>query len=496
MSRKEKPVHANSVAAEAVVIGGVLLNARSALPKVRSLLAAEDFYHPGNAAVFEAIVDADKRGEPIEPVTVVESMKRLGTLEKLTAFGGPDYLEELMGKVITVENVEFHAGIVAKKAERRRVQEQLSELAAKGLMLKTDDEEYLVEVEQAMLALNAQRRTGGKAHKIKATLREWEAQVGERYKLFREGKKGLVGVPTGFEHMDDLTGGFRAGDLIVMAARPRMGKTSVLVQILEGSARAGTACLIFSLEMSRYQLVERMVSGKGMINSVALRNGALEVEDWKAITRTTSDLSERPISIDDERGISISQLTSRARRWRSSVAKNAEHAIIAVDYLGLIAPDPDDRQASPYQQVTKASAALKTLAGNCDCPVIALAQLNRAVEAREDKHPQLADLRDSGAIEQDADIIGLLYRDEVYDKSPNNPHKGTAELTIAKFRGGPEATLWFNWEGRYTSFSTRWDPPEEKRAGRGGKSKGNTSTPPPPASYFNGAPPFTDEDYR
>jgi replicative DNA helicase len=474
-----RPEHAHSHEAEGEVIGAVLLHPRDSIAKVRALVGVEDFYHPGLAAVFEAIVECDKRGEPIEPVTVIESMKRLGTVEKLTAFGGPDYLIKLMGDVVTVENVEFIAGVVAKKAERRRVQEQLAALAAKGLDPEGDDDGYLVEVEQAMLQLNAERRTGGKAHALKQTLHEWERQIGERYKLHQQdGGNQIVGVPTGFEHFDEITGGLREGEFIVLAARPRMGKTSLAVQILEGSARKGTACLIFSLEMSRHQLVERMVSANGMVNSVSLRNGALTTDDWKAITRTTSTLSERPIRIDDERGISMAQLASRARRWRATTAKDAKHAMIAVDYLGLIQPDAEDRQATPYQQVSKLTRDLKTLAGNCGCPVIALAQLNRQVEMRDDKHPKMSDLRDSGSIEQDADIIALLYRDEVYDKSEGNPHKGTAELTIAKFRGGPECTLWFDWEGRYTSFSTRWDPPEAKKPARNGKPNGNGSPAP------------------
>ncbi len=457
--------HAHSLEAESAVLGGTLLHPTSVLPRVRALVDQVDFYHPAHAAIWEAIPGCDRRGEPIESVTVLEAMRRLDMLSKLNAVDGPAYLDTLMGQVVTVENVEHHARLVARKSERRRVQAQMAELAARGLSANDDDEGYLLSVEQAMLRLNAERKASGKLYSLRAALVEWQAELGERYERSQAGEgQQLVGVPTGFENLDVLTGGFRESDLIVLAARPSMGKTSLLVQILEGSAQRGTACLLFSLEMTRRQIVERMVSGFGRVDTVVPRNGTLSREDWVQVSQTATDLAERAIDIDDERGITISQLTSRARRWRATTAKDAKHAIIAVDYLGLIESDSSDQDANLNRQVTKITKALKTLAGNCGCPVIALSQLNRQVENRDDRHPRLSDLRDSGSIEQDADIVGLLYRDEVYDKRPANPHKGTAELCVGKFRGGPSATLWFDWQGRYTAFRSRWDEPDSKTA--------------------------------
>jgi replicative DNA helicase len=467
----KKPIPPHSLEAEQNVLGAILLAASSALPRARPYLDDDAFYHPAHRAIWQAILDVDEHKIAVDTVSVLDALRRLDLLRNLRSEGGDEYLSTLQLRVVTVENVEFHAQLIAKKANRRHAAVALSDLAHKGFG-DADDDQFFVEYERMILDLGARRRAITRAEKLVETLTTFQKELEARYERSKLGLDGppIVGVPTGFPNVDKLTGGWRKGDQIVIAARPSMGKTAwVMNAITSASMHFGVHALVFSAEMSAMQLVERMVASHGRVDTMVLRNGTLVEADWRRVTEAATDLSELPIEIIDEAGLTIADVQSRARRWRATTAKNAELCAIVVDYLQLL--EPTNPKAQREQQVSEISRGLKRLAKECGCPVISLAQLNRQLESRDDKRPRMSDLRDSGSIEQDADIVAFLYRDGVYDKSPNNPQRDIAELIVGKFRGGPLATLWFDWDGQHTTFVTRWEKPPEKATGGGGRKK-------------------------
>lgn len=467
-----KPIPAHSLEAEKSVLGAVLLHAVEAFPKVQHLLDGESFYHPAHGPIWEAIRDCDTRRVPVDALSVLEALRQLDLVKMLSSVGGDEYLDTLQGHVVSVENVEHHARIVSRKASRRQYTTRMAELVAKGYG-ECDDEEFAAEVEKLLVDVGARRRDFRRALKLRDALKAFTTDLEERFKRAKEpGESPLVGVPTGFENIDKLTGGWRPGDQIVIAARPAMGKTSFVMNGVTNAALAyGIPTLVFSAEMGALQLVERMVASRGRVDTLVLRNGNLSMDDWRRVSNASTDLSELPIEIDDDAGLTIAEVQSRARRWRATSAKNAEKCAIVVDYLQLL--EPTNHKAQREQQVSEISRGLKRLAKECHCPVISLAQLNRELERRDDKRPRLSDLRDSGSVEQDADLVAFLYRDEVYDPRPSNPQKGIAEFIVGKFRGGPLATLWFNWNGQLTTFSTRDQPPPSKSSGSSGKANGS-----------------------
>jgi replicative DNA helicase len=483
--KPKRLVPPHSLEAEQSVLGAVLLHAESALPKVKPLLDASSFYHPAHKALWEAILDCEKRHAPVDAVSVIEALRRLDLLGRLNSEGGEEYLTTLQGVVVTVENVEHHAQIVARKADRRWCSEQLAELVAKGYG-EDDDDEFAGDVERLLMDVGARRRNVKRGAKLRDTLKALLGDLEVRMERARQGGTiPLIGIPTGFDNLDKLTGGWRDGDQIVIAARPSMGKTAFVMNAVTSAALAyGVYALVFSAEMAAMQLVERMVASRGRVDTLNLRNGTLVAEDMVRITTAATDLSELPIEIDDETGLTITDVQSRARRWRSTTAKDAGRCIIVLDYLQLL--EPTNSKVQREQQVAEISRGMKRLAKECRCPVISLAQLNRELERRDDKRPRMSDLRDSGSIEQDADIVAFLYRDEIYDPAPSNPQKGTAELIVGKFRGGPLATLWFDWDGQHTTFTTRWAPLPSKNPAKGaGKPNGSNGSIAPPRQYVD-----------
>ncbi len=465
-----KPVPSYNHEAEQSVLGAVLLHP-ACLARVQPVLVDEAFHHPAHRAIWEAVLDCERRGVPVDPVSVGETIRRLGLDSALRAVNGVDYLGELMGCVVTVENVEHHARIIARKAHRRHLTVKLSELVAKGFG-EVDDDEFLTDAEKLLVEAGARQRDMTRAAKLGTTLRALIGDLGERYHRAKAGGTiPIVGVPTGFANVDKLPGGWRAGDQIVIAARPSMGKTALVMNAITSAALLhGVPALVFSAEMPSLQLAERMVAGHGRVDTTVLRNGTLTQEDWVKVNAAATDLSELPIEIDDSSGLTVNDVKSRARHWRATSAKDASTCVIAVDYLQLLEPTNPKQQRE--QQVSEISRGLKSLAKELGCPVISLAQLNRQLETRDDKRPRMSDLRDSGSIEQDADIIAFLYRDDMYDKAPHNPQKGIAELIFGKFRGGPLATLWLDWDDQHTTFTARWAPPPSKLARTQGKRNG------------------------
>ncbi len=451
----------HSQEAEESVIGGILVHSRK-FNDVAEFLVPEDFYHPALRAIYEAMIECDASSKPIDSITVVEQMRALDTLDKLRAFNGPDYLTELMAKVVTVENIGYHARIVRGKATARRLVEACREISARGYGEYGDVDQYIDEAEKQIFEI-AQRSQKQSYEPIKTVLYTTIKNLEKRY----EQKKAVTGVPTGYHKLDAMTAGLQPGDLIIIAARPSMGKTSFVMNMVlnaamskqrtdDGKEKHPFPALVFSLEMSKESLCERLLCSEARVDSMKLRGGFLETKDWIRITTAAGKLAEAPILIDDSGSPTLLEIRAKARRWRADnnlFWMGAEQmGVIVIDYLQLIqgrASKDDNRQ----KEIAEISRGLKALAKELRCPVIALSQLNRSLESRADKRPMMSDLRESGAIEQDADVIAFIYRDEVYSKDQcKEEDKGVAEIIIGKQRNGPTGTARLAFLNMYTRF--------------------------------------------
>ena len=452
----------HSLESEKTVIGGVLLHPDCRVNAL-ALVEAADFYHPAHAAIWEAVVELDRGSVPIDAVTVLDRMRSLGTAERLRAFGD-GYFTELAAEVVSVENIAYHATAVRQKADRRRVISRLSELAATGFG-DDGDRDYLARVDEAVLELATSRRGSSAGIPIRQAIRSWLVEVEQRYKRYRDGGTEVVGVPTGIAGYDTLTGGLRPGEVTVLAARPKIGKTALALNIVEHAASKGIPVYVVSQEMPNSSLLDRLVSAYGGgVNGLLLRNGHLGAREWIAIQKAAAHLVDLPLVLDDE-PMNIRELAARVIRWRASKGVcSAPLALLVVDYIQLLRSTGDEQTRE--REVASASGGLKALSKQARVAVLALAQLNRDVEKRSDKHPMLSDLRESGAIEQDADAVSFLYRDEVYDGAANNPHKGTAEWMLAAQRSGPVGTVWLDWSEEHTKFTYREQPPPDKESNR------------------------------
>jgi replicative DNA helicase len=445
-----RPTPPHSVEAEESVIGGILVHPVQ-FNKVAEFLQPDDFYHPALKVIYEAMLELERTSKPIDALTVVEQMKAMETLEKLRAFNGPDFLTELMGKIVTVENIEYHARIVRGKATARRLVAACSEIAAKGYGEYGDVDEFIDAAEHEIFEV-AQRSQKTSFEPIKKILKETITALGKRY----ERKQAITGVPTGFHKFDEMTAGLQPGDLVIVAARPSMGKTSLVMNAVQNSALgANVPSLVFSLEMSKVSLGERLLCSQARVDSGKLRRGMLDQRDWVLITKAASDIAEAPIYIDDSGSPTLLEIRAKSRRWRmdTKIFKTPDQlGMIVIDYLQLIqgrASKDDNRQ----REIAEISRGLKALAKELRVPIVALSQLNRSLENREDKRPKMADLRESGAIEQDADLICFIYRDEVYSKDQcKDEDKGVAEIIIGKQRNGPTGAVRLAFLNTYTRF--------------------------------------------
>jgi replicative DNA helicase len=456
-----RPTPPHSVEAEESVIGGILVHSRK-FNDVAEFLIADDFYHPALRAIYEAMIELDSSSKPIDALTVAEQMRALETFDKLRAFNGADYLTELMAKVVTVENIAYHARIIRGKATARRLVEACREIAARGYGEYGDVDEYIDTAEREIFQI-AQRAQRQSFEPIKTVLYTTIKNLEKRY----ERKQAVTGVPTGFHKMDAMTAGLQPGDLIIIAARPSMGKTSFVMNMVLNAALMQTELpdkkkkplfpsLVFSLEMSKESLCERLLCSEARVDSMKLRGGFLETKDWVRITSAAGKLAEAPIMIDDSGAPTLLEIRAKARRWRSDQNlfwQGAEQmGMIVIDYLQLVqgrASKEDNRQ----REISEISRGLKALAKELRVPVIALSQLNRSLETRADKRPMMSDLRESGAIEQDADVIAFIYRDEVYSKDEcKEEDKGVAEIIVGKQRNGPTGTARLAFLNMYTRF--------------------------------------------
>ncbi|MFY9416750.1 MAG: replicative DNA helicase [bacterium] len=415
-----------SLEAEQSVLGAMFLE-REAVLVAAEILQPEDFYRDAHRYIFEAILELEEKGRPADLVTVTETLRQQGRLEDV---GGLAYVTTLAQSVPTAANVEYYARIVEEKSILRRLIREATRIVQNSYEATDEAAAILDEAEQAILRISQYRNNSGFV-----PIKDLISAAYDRIEYLYQNKGGVTGIPTGFKDLDRLTAGLQPSDLIIVAARPAMGKTSFALNIaLHVALEAKIPVAIFSLEMSREQLIMRMLSSEAGIDGQRLRTGFLDEEDWLLLTTAMARLSEAPIYIDDTPNITVMDIRAKARR----LVQEQGQALILLDYLQLV----NSRRSfeSRQQEITEISRGLKALARELQVPVVALSQLSRAVEQRQDKRPVLSDLRESGAIEQDADVVAFIYRDEYYNPDTETK-KGIAEIIIGKQRNGPTGVV-------------------------------------------------------
>lgn len=426
----------HNLEAEQSLLGSMLIS-QDAISLVTEIVRADDFYKDAHRRVFEAVISLYARGEPVDPITVSEELKTMGFLEEV---GGKPYIHTLMSVVPTAANAKYYAEIVERNAVLRGLIKAATSVAALGYEASEDVERVIDKAESLIFGV-AQRRISEKFVHIKDLLTESFEQIEKLY----EKRAHVTGIPTGFTDLDEITSGFHPSDLIVVAGRPSMGKTSFTLNVVEYlGLHEKIPVAIFSLEMSRQQLAQRLMCSEARVDAQALRTGNLKEEDWPKLSNAVGRLAEAPIYIDDTPNIAIMEIRAKARRL---MAKQ-KLGLIVVDYLQLM--QGDTRSENRQQEISEISRSLKILGRELNVPVIAVSQLSRAVEQRMDKRPFLADLRESGAIEQDADLVIFIYRDDYYYR--DSEEKGMAEIIVSKHRNGPTGTIRLAFLERYTKF--------------------------------------------
>lgn len=439
----EGRVPPHSVDAERAVLGGILLD-NASLNTVTEMITADDFYAAGHQELFRVMQELFARGEPLDTVTVRSG---LVTKSKLQLVGGDEYLLGLTNTIPTVANIEAHARIVREKAVVRRLILACHEVAATGYGDYGEIERFLDSAEKAVFDVAKERVRHPYEHLKDVVVRTFEEITAASLR-----KDRITGLPTGFDRLDFMTAGMHPGDLIIVAGRPGMGKTSLALNVgINACVASKKTVAVFSLEMTKEQLASRMLCGEARVDAGRLRTGRLTRDDWPPLANAAGVLSELPIYIDDTPGLTLMELRAKARRLRSE----AGLGLIIIDYLQLMRAGV--RTDSREQEISEISRSLKGLAKELSLPIVALSQLNRGVETRgtKDKRPLLADLRESGAIEQDADTIIFVYRDEVYNKETLD--RGVAELIIGKQRSGPTGTVRCAFFSAYTRFDNLAD---------------------------------------
>lgn len=417
-SAERLPPH--NIEAEQSVLGALMID-RDAIIRVASYVKADDFYISSNSKIYQAILDLYNRREPTDLVTLSDELERREGLETV---GGIGYLASLLGSVPTAVHVEYYGRIVERTATLRRLIDAGTNIVGIGFRDSVDTDEALDSAEQALFAVSQNRAT-----KDFQSIADVLDQYFDQIDYLQQNRGSVVGIPTGFVDLDRLTGGLQRSDLIIVAARPSMGKSALSLGIAYGAAvRHGRTVGIFSLEMSAEQLVQRLLSTETGVDSHRLRLGMISDDEWNSISSAFGKLAEAQIYIDDGASASIMDIRSKARRLQ------AEHGLdlLIIDYLQLMT---GRRSENRVQEVSDISRGLKQLARELNVPVIAAAQLSRAVEQRADHRPMLSDLRESGSIEQDADIVMFIHREDKYDE--NSEKKGIVELIVAKHRNGP-----------------------------------------------------------
>ena len=415
-----------------------MLTDRDAVISAIEVLHVEDFYRTDNKSIYEAILNLYNRAEPIDIITVKAELESLGKIEQV---GGLEYLVSLPDKVPTTANAIKYIKIVEEKSTLRNLIKTANDIIEMGYDPTEDVTDVMESAEKKIF--NIMQNNDKKSYSpIKDILVDSFTQLEELYNR----KQHITGVPSGFIGLDYKTAGFHGSDLILIAARPAMGKSAFALNIATNAAvRANVPVVMFSLEMSKEQLVNRILCSEAMVDSNKVRTGKLEEEDWTKLAGSIGPLSEAEIYIDDTPGITVTEIRAKCRKLK--LEKNI--GMVVIDYLQLV-QGSNRRNGSREQEISEISRSLKILAKELDVPVIALSQLSRAVEQRPDHRPMLSDLRESGAIEQDADIVMFLYRDDYYNK--DSEKQNIAEVIIAKHRGGSLGTVELLWLGSYTKF--------------------------------------------
>lgn len=440
--------------AERAVLGALLLAPRRVLDECRVLVDADDFYMPAHGAIWRAACELDAAGSPVDPATLDDALRieipGQPAAHALMNRGGALYFSELMNEVVTVENVAFHARMIRGKANVRRMIVAAHEIAAAGMGEYGDPAEYLADAERRVLEITGRAQPDGYRH-MRDVMRETVATVEKRYNR----KQAITGVPTGIESLDAMTGGLQPGHLVIIAGRAKQGKTAFVMSCARHAATGANALqtafpvLVVSLEMAAGELGERLTASEGSVDSVKLRNGFLERLDWINFSRAATVLAGAPIHVY-ARPATFAQIRSLARRWRARETRPDQLGLLIVDYVGLVQPDKGGGRRNRQEEIAAWSRGFKELAIELGVPVALLAQLNRGVESRADKRPTMADLRESGALEQDADIVGLVYREGFYDK---NADPAKSELIIDGNRHGPTGTIPLRFDGAYVRFT-------------------------------------------
>jgi replicative DNA helicase len=426
----------HNLEAEQAIVGGVLIN-NDALNQVVDILSSEDFYKEAHALIFEGMLTLYNRDDPVDVITLSQVLKENGVLDKV---GGTDYLVSLAEATSTSAGILYHAGIVKDLSTRRSLISQCSHISEVCFQFANDTEEILDLAEQSIFEI-AERNIDQNFSPLNEVVKE------SFKKLETTSHKGdnITGIPTGFTDFDNLTSGLQPSDFIIIAGRPSMGKTALALNIAYNAAledKAGVA--IFSLEMSGLQLGIRLLGLDAMIDASRLRRGSLQDDEWLRLTDSANRLSELPIYVDDSSGLSALEMKAKARRLK----KKYDISLVVIDYLQLM--QSRKLVESRQQEISDISRSLKALAKDLNIPVVAVSQLNRKVEDRPNKRPILADLRESGALEQDADLILFIYREELYNRTEEN--RGKAEVIVAKHRNGPTDKINLTFREKYTKF--------------------------------------------
>lgn len=427
----------HNIEAEESLLGAMLISG-DAIGDVQEIVGADDFYREAHTKIFSAILDLYAHGEPVDAVTVAEALKKSGALEEV---GGKAYIHTLVSVVPAAANAKYYAQIVERNAVLRSLISAASQIAALGYEVP-DDLGAAIDKAETLIFEATKRRI----HERFTSMRELLTESFERIEKLTQSQSYVTGVPTGFPELDKITSGLQPSDLIVVAGRPSMGKTSFALSIASHvGIELNQPVAVFSLEMASQQLAQRMLCSEARVNSQNLRLGDLKEEDWARLSSAAGRLGDAPIWIDDSANLNIMELRAKARR----LMRQHELSLVIVDYLQLM--QGSGRAENRQQEISEISRSLKILGRELNVPILAVSQLSRAVEQRQDKRPMLADLRESGAIEQDADLVMFIYRDEMYDR--HSDEKGIAEVLIRKHRNGPTDDVKLAFLEHYARFA-------------------------------------------
>ncbi len=420
------------------MLGGLMLD-EMAWDKISSALAADDFYRGDHRVIFRVMEDLVEKNQPLDIITIAEALDSVNELENV---GGIAYISELANNTPTASNILAYAQIVAERATVRKLISVAHEIADSGFNPDGRDSATLIDLaESKVFKIGDDRPSSGGPQAIRPLLTEAVERIDQLFQT----KGALTGLSTGFRDLDDMTMGFQPGDLIIVAGRPSMGKTSFAMNIAESAVIAGEKpVLVFSMEMPADSLIMRMLSSLGRIDQTKIRSGQLADEDWPRLTSAVTLLNDKPLFVDDSAALTPNEMRSRARRL---AREHGDIGLIVVDYLQLMQVSGGGENRAT--EISEISRSLKGIAKEFKCPLVALSQLNRSLEQRPDKRPVMSDLRESGAIEQDADVILAIYRDEVYHE---DAEKGIAEAIILKQRNGPIGRKKLAFIGQYTKF--------------------------------------------